>query len=144
MAQDTKIPTAVASLMADAGIGSLANSGKVRIYSGTVPATADTALDIPTTHVLLAELTLAADAFPPASDGLLTANAVASDTSADADGTASFFRVYKSDGTTVLWQGTVGPTSGGAGSADMLINSVALAAGALVSVNTVTYTVDVG
>ena len=40
-----------------------------------------------------------------------SANAITQDSSADATGTASFFRLYKSDGTTCVLQGTVG-TSG--------------------------------
>lgn len=85
-----------------------ANSGFLRIYSGSVPTNADTALGA---QVLLAELTLNATSFPAASGGVLTANAITGDTSADASGTASFFRIYRSNGTSVWCQGTVG-TSG--------------------------------
>ncbi|HEY8861005.1 MAG TPA: hypothetical protein VIN37_02780 [Candidatus Limnocylindria bacterium] len=137
MAAATKITQAVASLMADAGIGTISNSGFVKIYDATggVPATADTAL---TTQVLLATLTLNADAFPAAVNGLLTANAITQDSSADATGTAAFFRVTKSDGT-VLWQGTCGTAA-----ADMILNSVAISAGAAVQVSSLTYTVQLG
>lgn len=73
------------------------NSGKLRIYSGSVPADADAALGGAT---LLAELTLNATAFPAASSGVLTANAITSGT-AGATGTASFFRILDSAGSTV-------------------------------------------
>jgi hypothetical protein len=137
MAAATKITNAVASLMADQGIGLVADSGFVKIYDATggVPATADTAL---TTQVLLATLTLNVDAFPAAVNGVLTANAITQDSSADATGTAAFFRVTKSDGT-VLWQGTCGTAA-----ADMILNSVALSIGAAVQISSLTYTVQKG
>ena len=59
------------------------NSGKLRIYSGSVPADADAALGGAT---LLAELTLNATAFPAASSGVLTANAITSGTAVATSG----------------------------------------------------------
>lgn len=102
------------------------NSGKLRIYSGTPPATADTALS---GNTLLAELTMNATAFPGASSGTITANAITADSSADATGTATFFRIFESDGTTVVYQGTVG-TSG----SDLNLNSTSINAGVQVQV----------
>ena len=110
----------------------LANSGKLRIYDGTQAATADTAIGA---QVLLAELTLNSTAFGAASGGVATANAITADSSADATGTATWFRVVKSDGTTKLFDGSVG-TSG----ANLNLNSVAISAGAAVSVTSFTYT----
>lgn len=83
------------------------NSGKVKIYSGTVPATADTALS---GNTLLAQPSFGATAFAAASGGVKTANTISPDTDAAATGTATFYRLTKSDGT-VVSQGTVG-TSG--------------------------------
>lgn len=80
-------------------------SGRLRIYSGTRPATGGTATTI------LAELTLNATFAPAASGGVLTLNAITQDSSADATGTATWFRVLKSDGTTICFDGDVG-TSG--------------------------------
>jgi len=94
------------------------NSGFLRIYSGTRPATPDTALS---GNTLLAELTFGATAFAAATGGTKTANAIGSDTSADATGTATFFRAFKSDGTTAVVDGTVG-TSG----TDAIINSTSI------------------
>jgi hypothetical protein len=65
----------------------LLNSGILRIYSGTRPATADTALGA---QVLLAECTLNATAFGAAANRVATANAVTQDTSANAAGNPSF------------------------------------------------------
>lgn len=81
------------------------NSGVLRIYSGTQPATGGTATTI------LAELTMNATSFPSASGGVLTANAITQDSSANNSGTATWFRLLKSDGTTIVLDGTVG-TSG--------------------------------
>jgi len=101
------------------------NSGFLRIYSGTRPATPDTALS---GNTLLAELTFGATAFAAATGGTKTANAIGSDTSADATGTATFFRAFKTDGTTAVVDGTVG-TSG----TDAIINSTSIVAATTVA-----------
>lgn len=108
-----------------------ANSGSLRIYSGTAPANIDAALGA---AVLLATLPLSATAFGAASSGVATANAITSATAA-ASGTASFFRVLESDGTTGVYQGTVG-TSG----AELNLSTVSILAGGTVSVSSMTYT----
>lgn len=94
------------------------NSGYLRIYSGTEPATPETALS---GNTLLAELRFTSTAFAAASSASKTAAAITADTDADATGTATFFRAFKSDGTTVVQQGTVG-TSG----ADLILNTVSI------------------
>ena len=76
-----------------------ATAGQVIIYAGTEPADADTAI---TTQTVLAEIDLADPAFGAASDNNPGAIASASglpktDTSANATGTASFFRVIDSN-----------------------------------------------
>ena len=131
MANAPSLTNAAASAAADA-VTALANSGKLRIYSGTKPTNADTALS---GNTLLAELTFGATAFGAASNGVATANSITSDSSADATGTATFFRVFKSDGTTAVWDGTVG-TSG----CDLNLNSTSISSGAAVSVSSLTYT----
>lgn len=77
---------------------SAANAGLLSLYTGTRPANADTAL---AGNTLLATLTLNATSFVR-TDGTLTANAITSDSSADATGTVSFVRLLQSDGTTPL------------------------------------------
>lgn len=106
------------------------NSGFLRIYDGTPPATVDTALS---GNTLLAELTLNATSFGAASGGVLTANAITSDASANATGTASFARIYQSNGTTQVLQCSVG-TSG----ADLNLNTVSIVSGAAVAVTSLT------
>lgn len=125
MANSPRITPAVANSMLDAGIGTTADSGFLRIYDGTQAATASTAVG---SQVLLAELTMNADAFPSASSNTLTANSITQDSSANATGTASWFRLVASNGTTVLLDGSVG-TSG----ADLNLNSVSITAGGTVS-----------
>lgn len=108
-----------------------ANSGSLRIFSGTVPANVDASLGA---AVLLATLSMSATAFGAASSGVATANSITSAT-AGASGTASFFRVLESDGTTGVFQGTVG-TSG----AELNLSSVSILSGGTVSVSSLTYT----
>ena len=80
-------------------------NAKLLIYNGTRPATGGTAT------TLLAQLTCDATAFAAAaSSGALTLNAIVQDSSADASGTASWFRITSSADVHVL-DGDVG-TSG--------------------------------
>lgn len=103
-------------------------SAKLRIYSGTRPATGGTAT------TLLAELTCSASAFAAAaSSGVLTLNAVTADSSADATGTATWFRIVKSDGTTHVMDGSVTATGGGG---DLELDSTSIVAGGTVSIST--------
>lgn len=80
-------------------------SALLRIYDGSRPATGGTAT------TLLAELTCNATFAPGASSGVLTLNAITQDSSANATGTATWFRLVKSDGTTHVLDGSVS-TSG--------------------------------
>ena len=80
-------------------------SAFLRIYDGTRPATGGTAT------TLLAELTCNVTFAPASSGGVLTLNAITQDSSANATGTATWFRIVKSDGTTHVLDGSVG-TSG--------------------------------
>jgi len=135
MALNPKRSNTAVSAAADA-VCPLLNNGYLRLYSGTQPATADTAV---TTQTLLAELRWNATAFGAASSGVATANAITADTSADNTGTATWFRALKSDGTTVVFDGSVG-TSG----ADLNLNSTGISAGAAVWVTSFTYTENKG
>jgi hypothetical protein len=86
------------SLITDVG-----TSGQLKLYTGTRPTTVDTALS---GNTLLATLTCNATAFGAASTGVMTAGAIGSAT-AVATGTATFFRLFKSDGTTAVIDGDV-------------------------------------
>lgn len=130
MALQPRTTAAVANLMLDAGIGVIADAGKLRFYDGTQPAAGGG-----TATTLLAELTMNADAFPAASSGVLTANAITQDSSIDASGTATWARLLKSDGTTTLIDLSVG-TSG----CDINLNNNVLVAGGTLSISSFTIT----
>ena len=112
-------------------LAALMNSGLIKIYTGTQPATPETAV----TGTLLGTLTMNATAFGSSASGVITANAITGDTTADATGTAGYFRILKSDATTAVLDGSVG-TSG----ADLNLNSVAISAGAEIEVTSMTIT----
>jgi hypothetical protein len=115
-----------------APIGTLLNSGYLRIYDGAQPANADTAIS---GQVLLAELRFSSTAFGAPANGVLTAAAITDEDAALASGNAAWFRALSSNGTTVVADGSVG-TSG----SDLNLNSVAFAAGAKVSITSLTLT----
>jgi hypothetical protein len=107
--------------------GAQFNSGFLRLYSGTVPTDADTALGA---QVLLGTLTFGSTAFGAAAAGSMTAAAITQDSAADATGTASFYRAFKTDGTTVIEQGAVG-TSG----AELNLNTTSIVIGGPIQVS---------
>lgn len=131
MALAPRMSNAAANAATDA-VTALLNNGYLRIYDQTQAATADTAIGA---QVLLAELRWNATAFGSASGGVASANAITDDSSANATGTASWFRALKSDGTTVVFDGSVGTSS-----ADLILASTAISAGAVVSVTSFSYT----
>lgn len=135
MPNNLKVSNTVVNGQADA-LSVLADNGYIRIYDGTQPATADTAIS---SQVLLAELRFNADAAPSAVDGVLTFNAITQDSNANNTGTASWFRALKSDGSTVLFDGTVGVSG-----SDLNIATTAIVAGAIVGVTSFVYTVSKG
>lgn len=118
---------------------SLGASPQIRFYSGTPPANAAAALS---GNTLLATLNCAATPISGVSDtgtaGRATFAAVSSATAA-ATGTASFFRTLKSDGVTVIDQGSVG-TSG----ADAIVNTTAFTTGSTISVTSRTVDLPYG
>lgn len=116
--------------LVDAGAG----AGFLRIYDGTIPADADTAVGAQT---LLAELTMSDPAFAAASGGVATANAITSDASANASGTATWFRITDSDGNAVL-DGDVSTVAAGTG--DLQLDTTTINAGQTVNVNSLTIT----
>jgi hypothetical protein len=131
LALTPKLSNAAASAAADAVVDLLDN-GYIRIYDGTQATDADTAVGA---QVLLAELRWNATAFGAASNGVATANAITSDSSANATGTASWFRALSSNGTTVIFDGSVGVSS-----ANLNLNSVSISSGATVAISSFTYT----
>src|ERR1044072_9368257 len=117
-------------------VGNALDSGYIRSYDGTQPPNADTAVS---TQVLLAELRFGADAFGAASGGVITANAITDDSSANATGTATWARILASNGSTVWFDGSVGTAT-----ANVILNTVSIVSGAVVSCSSLTFTVSKG
>jgi len=122
-------------------LGATNAEGRIRIYDGTQPANPDTAPGA----TLLAELNMSA---PPAFGAAAmngnfaeaTANTITDDTSADATGTATWFRYVDRDAGGVV-DGDVSDT-GGAG--DLKLNSTSISAGAQVSITSAVIRVPTG
>lgn len=101
------------------GLIAFAGTGcKFNLYNGVQPANANTAV---TSQVLLASLTIPST-FGSDVNGTLTLGSVTSAVASNA-GTASWFRIFKSDGTTVVLDGSVGIAG-----ANLNLNSVTIAA----------------
>jgi hypothetical protein len=108
------------------GLITYAGSGsKINIYSGAQPANANTAISGQT---LLVTLTVSGS-FGTDSNGTITLSAVTNGT-AVATGTASFFRITKSDNTTVVMDGSVATSD-----ADLVLNNTSIATGQVVSIS---------
>ena len=107
------------------GLITYAGSGAIiHIYEGTQPTNANTAISGQT---LLVSLTVTGS-FGTDTDGTITLSSVANGT-AVATGTAQFFRITKSDNSTVVMDGSVG-TSG----CDMNLNNTSIASTQVVSI----------
>lgn len=108
------------------GLITYAGSGSIiRLYDGSQPANANTAIS---TQTLLVSLVVSGS-FGTDSNGTITLGSVTSGT-AVASSTATFFRIVKSDGTTVVMDGSVG-TSG----ADLNLNSTSISSGQTVAIS---------
>jgi hypothetical protein len=107
-------------------------SALLRIYSGSRPATGGAET------TLLAQLTCNATFAPAASGGVLTLNAIASQTSAANTGTAAWFRIYASNGTTHALDGAVSTIVAGTG--DLQLDDTAIVAGGTVAISSASLT----
>jgi hypothetical protein len=135
MALNPKLTNLGANAEVDA-LSALLNGGFLDIYDGAQPATGDTAIGA---QVLLASLTFGSPAFGAGAAGVATANAIGSDASANATGTASWYRCFKSDHTTAVQDGSVGTAT-----SNCVLNSVAIQVGAQVSVDSFLLTASKG
>ena len=97
--------TTLRNARADAITTAAGNGALLRIYDGTRPSTGGTAT------TLLAELTCGTPFAAGASGGVLTLGSITQDSAANNTGTATWFRIVKSDGTTHVIDGSVS-TSG--------------------------------
>ena len=133
MAVDPKLSYEGCSVMLG-GLTTALSSGLIRIYdaAASIPTNAD---DSNGSDTLLATLTFSSTAFGSASNGVITANAITADSSADATGTADYARLYNSAGTTCYFQGTCGTSN-----ADFILNNTSIQSGANVSCSSFTIT----
>ncbi len=128
-----QLSTAVRNAMLDAIETQAGTSAIMKIRTGTVPANCAAA----DSGTVLATLNLPSDWMAAASSGAKAKSGTWQDASADASGTAAHWRLYQSDGTTVVAQGTVTVT-GGAG--DMEVDNTTFASGQTFTVSTFTLT----
>lgn len=106
-------------------------SAVLKIRTGAQPASCATA----DSGSVLATLSLPSDWMAAASGGTKAKSGTWEDLTADATGTAAHFRLYKSDGTTCVMQGTVGQGTG-----DLSLDNVSIVAGQFVSITGFTLT----
>lgn len=130
MAKDLTFSDAVAEDMSDALVAYASTGATIKIYTGTKPAGPATAVSDQT---LLGTLTIAG-VFGTYSSGVLTFGTITGDTSADATGTAAWFRMATSGGTAFL-DGTVGTSD-----ADLVLNTTSIVAGGPIEVSAFTLT----
>lgn len=136
MASDVRFSTNALNAMLDTIKTTLGTGALLRFYSGTKPANADTALS---GNTLLAELPLTTpDEFGAASSRTITANAITTDASADATGTATFASLVTSAGVRVVDM-TVGEA---ADSADITVDNKSFQAGADIAVTALSITLN--
>jgi hypothetical protein len=123
-----KFPAAYRNTRGDSITTRAGNGAKLRIYSGTRPANADTA----PAGVLLAELVCGTPFAPAASGGVVTANAITtSNAVGGAPTNATWCRLVDSAGTTTACDGDVSATGGGG---DLQLVSVSITSGQPVQV----------
>jgi len=120
------------SAMVDGGLANF-DGGVLEIYDGTQPANANTAVS---TQTLLASINLGTPAFNAAVNGAAAIPASISDTSANATGTATWFRI-RDAADTYRFDGDITATAGGG---NIELSSVNLQAGGNVTITSFTFT----
>jgi hypothetical protein len=114
-----------------------AGAGTIKIYSGTQPATADTALS---GNTLLATFTLDDPSFGAASSGVVTLAGTPRTTTGAAAGTATFARVADNSGDTVFDCDVSGTGGGGT----LQLNTTTVSVGVNLSITSGTVTMPAG
>ena len=138
MATNTTISNAAAKAACDAIVDLIdggSSAGTLKIYTASQPTNPDVAVSGQT---LLGTLTFSDPAFGSAADddpgATATADTITADSSADATGTAAWFRCADSDGTAVI-DGSVGTSS-----ADLVLNTTSVVSGAEIAISSHTVT----
>jgi hypothetical protein len=128
-----KYSTGVKNARLDAIETTIGTSAVLKIYSGSAPTDCSAAA----TGTVLATMNLPSDWMANASSGSKSMSGTWSDSSADATGTAGYFRIWDSTVTTCGVQGTVTATGGGG---DLTLDNTSIASGQLVQINSFTLT----
>jgi len=128
-----QLSTTVRNARLDTIESTIGTAPLLRIYSGSMPADCATAAS----GTLLAEMTLPSDWLANAGSGQKAKSGTWQDSSANATGTAGYFRIYDSGGTTCHLQGTVTATGGGG---DLTLDNTSIATAQSVTVSTFTLT----
>lgn len=131
MAKNTQLTNLAVNAEADA-LSDLLDHGWIDILDGTQPANAATAI---TTQNVLVSLRLNTTFSGAASAGVLTANAITSGT-AIATGTATWCRIYQTDHTTTVMDGSVATSD-----ANVVVPTTSIVSGQEVTCSSFTHTV---
>lgn len=129
--RNVRITASAASAESDA-VCALLNNGFLDIYSGTQPTDADTAI---TSQTRLASLGFGATACTAATAGVASATSITADPAAANAGIATWFRAWKSDHTSAVFDGSVDTAS-----ADLVLTTTLIASGKPVTVTGFTIT----
>jgi len=128
-----QLSVAVRNARLDAFEATVGTDAVLKIFDGSMPANVATA----DAGTVLATLTLPSDWMAAASSGSKAKSGTWQDSSADNTGTADYFRIYASDGTTCHMQGTVTATGGGG---DMTVDNTSFTSGQAFTVTGFTLT----
>ena len=110
-----------------------AGAGVLKVYNGTIPTDANTAVG---SQTLLAELTFSDPCASAAASGVLTFSAITSDSSANATGTATWARILDSDSNVIM-----DVSVGSSGSVVLTFNTTSIVSGGPVAITSFTLTV---
>ncbi|MFH8405560.1 hypothetical protein ACH4FX_12405 [Streptomyces sp. NPDC018019] len=136
----THLATAVQNAMCDAAVDYVdagAGVGTIKIYTATMPSSANTAVS---SQTLLATFTLVDPAFGSASSGVATLAGTPITTTGAAAGTAAWFRCATSTPGT-CFDGTVTATGGGG---ELQLNTTTISVGVSVEITSGTFTMPSG
>lgn len=111
------------------------NPGEIRIYDGSMPANAETAISGQT---LLATLTFSSPPQSGVSNGVLTFDDITEDSEADASGTATWARIVDGDGATIA------DVNVGTSDATLILNTTSIVQGGPVRITSGTMTLPSG
>jgi len=134
MASNLKLSQTIRHAMLNQITSTVGGSGLWRIYAGSQPAGPDTT----NSATVLAELVCGSTFAPAASSNTLTLNAITQDSSANNTGTAAWWRI-SSSGSAATAAGHIDGTCG-TSDADLILNSTAITAGAVVQISSATFT----